>query len=278
MKNNFAYFIASYGKPLDMPTLKALNDVKYPIYIVVGTDDPKLEEYKQTFPESLLVFDKANYIDKVDDIGIYAKTHKVCTYSRLAVNDFAKKLGIRYVAYLFDDIEYFQLRYVSKENHIKSIRKFDFDRMMDIYIKLLDSSEDLYFVGPPQSSFYIGVNKDCANKYTARYGNMFVYDIEKPVDVYRSSTLEDMDIVIANNKIGKMSICPFGLQVCCREPAVTNDCYGNMSKLEYYQHFVLVGQKPISLKRPVISYSNFTPKIISDDCRKKEEIKKGGLF
>ena len=159
MKNNFAYFIASYGKPTDMPTLRSLIACKaqYPIYIVVGTDDPKLEEYKAQFKDNLLIFDKADYIDKIDDIGIYAKTHKVCTYSRLAVNDFAKQLNIQYVGYLFDDIEYFQIRKV-EDSKVRSIRKFEIDKIIDAYIKLLQSSNDVVLVGPPNSSFYIGVS------------------------------------------------------------------------------------------------------------------------
>ena len=270
--NNIAYFIASYGKPDDMPTLKALErcNASYPIYIVVGTDDPKLDTYKEVFGDKLLVFDKADYIDSIDDIGIYAQTHKVCTYSRLAVNDFAKRLGVKYVVYLFDDINYFQIRYVDKAtNKIKSNREFNFDKMVDCYVPLLSSSEDVYMVSAPQSSFYIGVNSDKADKYTTRFGNMIMYDVDKVFNVYRSSILEDMDIIIANNKIGKMSICPFGLQVCCRDPHTTADCYGNMTKSEYYQHLVLLGQQAVNLERPVIPYSHFTPKIISDKYRRK---------
>ena len=215
-----------------------------------------------------MIFDKADYIDRIDDIGIYAKTHKVCTYSRLAVQDFAKALDIKYVCYMFDDIQYFQIRYVSAENTVKSTRNFDFDRMMDMYVDLLKSSSELVLVGPPNSSFYIGVNSSCADKYSTRYGNMFIYDSDRMPDVLRSSILEDMDIILENNKLGKMSICPFGLQVCCRDPHTTSDCYGNMSKSEYFQHLVLLGAKQVSLDRPTIPYARFTPKIISDKYRR----------
>ena len=149
-----------------------------------------------------------------------------------------------------------------------------------MYIKLLQSSDDLVLVGPPNSSFYIGVNSTCVDKYSTRYGNMFVYDSMKHFDVLRSSILEDMDIILANNRIGRMSICPFGLQVCCRDPHITSDCYKGMSKSEYYQHLVLLGRQPVSLKKPIIPYTNFTPKIISDKYRKTENTQtiKGGLF
>lgn len=281
MNNSFAYFIASYGKPDNVMTLKALkkNNAHYPIYIVVGIDDPKLDEYKSTYGDKLLIFDKHDYIDAIDDVGVYAKSHKICTYSRLAVHDFAINLGIRYVGYLFDDIQYFQLRYVNAEHKIKSVRKFNFDSMIDIYIKLLNSSKDLYLVGPPNSSFYIGIKERAARTYSTRYGNMLVYDTQKPFDVLRSSILEDMDIILANNKVGKMYICPFGLQVCARDPHTTSDAYKNLSKSEWYQHYVLLGQRSVSIDRPIIPYKNFTPKIISPEYRKHENtFRKEGLF
>ena len=278
MKYNFAYFIASYGKPDNIMTLRQLQElkVKYPIYIVVGKDDPKLAEYKTTYKDNLLVFDKLSYIDKIDDVGMYAETHKVCTYSRLAVQDFAKRLSVKYVCYMFDDIKYFQLRYISKDHTVKSIRKFDFDKMMDMYIDLLKSSKDLIIVGPPNSSFYIGVNSTHADKYSTRYGNMFVYDTNNMPDVMRSSVLEDMDIILTNNKLGKMSICPFGLQVCCRDSHATDDSYNGMTKLEFLQHHVLLCQKPFSIDKPMIPYANFTPKIISEKHRKTSTTHKHG--
>ena len=66
--SNFAYFIASYGKPEYIPTLEALHrsNVKYPIYIVVGTDDPKLDEYRGRY-DNLLIFDKDEL--HIDAIG-----------------------------------------------------------------------------------------------------------------------------------------------------------------------------------------------------------------
>ena len=63
MKNNFAYFIASYGKPDNIPTyncLKKLN-ARYPIYIVIGVDDPKYNEYIKNWPNNLVIFDKKDF-------------------------------------------------------------------------------------------------------------------------------------------------------------------------------------------------------------------------
>lgn len=260
-----AYFIASYGKPEYIPTFDFLMHHitgNYLVYIVIGKDDPKFEEYEQKYYDRLLVFDKADYIPYVDDLGVYAKTHKVCTYSRLAVHEFAKQLGIRYPVYMFDDIESMQLRYRKSNGKIASTKDFCVDNMIDLYIDLLNSSKDIYIVGPPNSSFYIGVNEKQIYNYSTRFGNMFVYDIEKELEPFKSSVLEDMSIILYNNQVGKMSICPFGMQVNCRPPKVTGDSYGNMTKLEYNEHHGIISQSVIDLERPTIPYVRFTPKII----------------
>ena len=272
MRNNFASFIASYGKPDNIPTyncLKKLN-AKYPIYIVIGVDDPKYDEYIRNWPNNLVIFDKRDYIDEVDEIGLYSKTHKVCTYSRLAIDDFADELDYRYVGYLFDDINSMNLRYVNGDK-VSSIGQYNIDDIIDIYISLLNSSEDIYIVGPPQSSFYIGVNTEAADKYTARFGNMLIYDRQKELVPNRASTIEDMSIVIYNNYIGQMSICPFGLQVNCRDPHITDDSYCGMQKSEYYQQWSLVfNGATINVEKPQLPYKNFIPKIISPNYRKEK--------
>lgn len=275
MKNNFAYFIASYGKPEFIPTLKSLErcNAKYPIYIVVSTDDPKFEEYKQY--ENLLVFERSDYYDQVDAIGVYNKTHKICTYSRLAVEDFARQLGVKYIGYLFDDIMSFSLRYLNKEHKISAIQKFNIDDMMDMYISLLNSSNDIYLTGPPNSAYYIGVNEESTLNYSQRFGNMIVYDIDKKMEPYKASMMEDMTIILNNNMRGKLSICPFGLQVNCREPAVTGDSYKGMSLSEYIQQkSIMSGGIDIgkSVKDTHIPYKNFTPKIIDEKYRQTETI------
>lgn len=270
--NSFAYFIASYGKPEYIPTLDALHksNVKYPIYIVVGKDDPKLTEYKKY--DNVLVFDKDDY--PIDAVGTYITSKKICTYSRLAVEHFARQKNIRYIGYMFDDIQKFRFRY-DDNGHIRGINNPPLDKIVDLYIKLLNSSDDIYIVGPPQSSYYIGVNSEKAKWYTERFGNFFVYDTEKQLEPYIASILEDMTIVLHNNMRGKLSICPFGLQVECRDPAITKDSYSNMNRLEYYEHYAIIDSGYTVKNIPAtIHYKNYIPKIISGESIKK----KGRLF
>ena len=281
MKNNVAYFIASYGKPINTTyELLKKHDANYPVHIVIGTDDPKLEEYKETYDDkTLCIFDKKDY--SIDGIGHYITSDKICTYSRLAVDKFAKDLGYQYVVYMFDDILSFSLRYYEKGVGTKGVRQFNIDKMIDMYIKLLNSSSKINLVGPPNSSFYIGVNEKTSKDYSTRYGNMFIYNLDdNPNNINLcASVLEDMDICLQNNKIGNMSICPYGLQVNCRQPKMTKDSYNNISILEYYAQLCIKNQSlTVNLKNPTIHYTNFLPKIIDKKYKNSNTQKQLSLF
>lgn len=122
-KHNFAYFIACYGKPnkiLTYDALKKLN-AEYPIYLVVGDDDPKCNEYLTKYGEIVLIYNKTKYLDVIDKVGFYQQSNIICTYSRLATTDFAKILGIEYVAHLVDDITGFVLKYTNSNNKVAGI-------------------------------------------------------------------------------------------------------------------------------------------------------------
>ena len=272
-KNSFAYFIATYNKADFVPTYKALLDRKasYPIHLVVSTDDPQKDMYLKKY-DNTLMFDKSTYYDAVDSIGVYSKTHKICTYSRLLVDFAAKVLGYRYVGYLFDDINSFSMRY-AKDGKIVSSTNFRIDRFMDMYIDLLNSRHNIYFTGPPNASFYIGINEAASKGYSTRFGNMMVYDTQKQLEPYKASMMEDMTIVLNNNQKGKMSICPFGLQVDCRDPAVTDDSYNGMTLAEYVQQkSIMCGGLDIGKSIPNIPYSKFTPKIIDPKYKKSHKL------
>ena len=66
--NKLNYFILSYNKPDYIPTLEMLHNygIYDDVYVVVGYDDPRLEEYRQL--DNSLIFDKELVADKVDRI------------------------------------------------------------------------------------------------------------------------------------------------------------------------------------------------------------------
>lgn len=261
-------FILVYNRENVIPTLEVLHrfDIKDNIYLVVGSDDPKLDCIRRIYGNSVLVFDKRTYADVIDAIGMYRKTLKICTYARAFIDDYANRHNMRYICILFDDIESIQLRYI-RNNKVCSTKKFNLKLVFDEFIDLLNSSASIYMTGPPGSSFYMGCNSATASKLSTHYGNMLIYDITKPVGPYKASVIEDMSIVLFNSMIGHIGIFPFGLQINCRPAKVTDSAYSGVSDIEYNQQKAIMTNQFFA-DNVYIPYKNFIPKIINECWRK----------
>ena len=137
------YFILSYNKPDKIPTLEMLHSygIYDDVYVVVGYDDPSVEEYRKM--DNTLIFDKDLVADKVDSLGTYAKTLKLCTYARVFVDEYAKEHNMRYICVLFDDIMSVEIRYRDDE-YIRSSREFDLRKALTYYAELLELNEHIY--------------------------------------------------------------------------------------------------------------------------------------
>lgn len=262
------YFILSYNKPNNIPTLEMLHNygIYDDVYIVVGCDDPSLEDYKKL--DNVLVFDKALVSDRVDSLGTYAKTLKLCTYARVFVDEYAKEHHMDYICVLFDDIQSVQIRYCDGD-YIRSSREFDLSKLLRYYAELLNLNEHIYMTGPPGSSFYIGSKPGKEYETCSHYANILIYKTDKPLLPYKASVMEDMYIVLENSTIGHIGLFPFGLQVNCRPSKVTNDAYKGIDNSEYAQQYaILTGDVSANAKNIVIPYNRYIPKIISARYKK----------
>jgi len=131
MREDFGILIMSYGRPDNVKTLSSLLKCNYTgkWFIVVGDDDPAVEQYKAKFGDKCVVFKKDEYIAKTDRMGL--KITKVIMFARNACFDIAESLGLKYFQQLDDDYTGFyfafdnNLVYVKtkKENKIKSYDK-----------------------------------------------------------------------------------------------------------------------------------------------------------
>lgn len=269
MKPKLSYFILCYNRSTGIPTLDVLRsfNITDDIYLVVGDDDPRLGELGEFSDCTVLVFNKLDFNNSVDALGTYGVTRKICTYARAFVDDYARRNHIKYVCVLFDDIKSIRLRYVSN-GVVKNTKKFNLSLLISWYVDLLNTNEHVSMVGPPGSSFYIGCNVETATKTATHYGNMLIYDIDRVVVPYRASVIEDMDIVLQNSMRGYIGLFPFGLQVNCRDARSTDDAYAGISEEEYLQQWSIVTASSVDANRPIIPYSKFMPKIISDKYRR----------
>ena len=121
MRNDFILLVLSYNHPTNVLSLETLKKTNYDgnWALVVGEDDPQLENYKKLYPEEhLAIFNKNDYKKDVD-LCDQGGSDKIGLYARLACFDIAKSRGFKYFLEFDDDyVEYrYRVEYEGKLNY-----------------------------------------------------------------------------------------------------------------------------------------------------------------
>ena len=156
MRNDFCVFILSYKRADNMKTINTLMKCNYTgkYYIVVGNDDPTVDDYVKNFGEDkIIIFDKEKYRDLNDTCDNFNKMN-IVLYARNFCFDIAKKLGYKYFLQLDDDYTNFRYRF-EKDGQFKTCYVREFDEVVDIMIDFLDTTKS-HSVAFGQSGDYIG--------------------------------------------------------------------------------------------------------------------------
>lgn len=140
MKDQFAVFILSFGRPENVKTYQTLRKSGFTgkIYIICSEDDPTLNDYKRLYPNEILTFNKEDYINKFDIADNFTEKN-VVVYARNSTFDIAEKLGIEYFLVLDDDYSMFNFRFDNTLNYDKSAPKIKrnldqiFERILEFY-------------------------------------------------------------------------------------------------------------------------------------------------
>ena len=95
MNKDFAVFILTDGRPDNVITYKNIRKQGYTgkIYIICSDDDKTLKQYKENYPDEIIIFSKDEYEGKFD-IGDNFKDQRMVVYARNATWDIAKQLGL----------------------------------------------------------------------------------------------------------------------------------------------------------------------------------------
>lgn len=161
MRNDFAVFILTHGRPDNVITLKTLKKQGYTgrYYIVIDNEDDKEEEYREKFGDKVVQFDKLA-ISETFDTADTQEDRRTIVYARNACFDIAEDLGIKYFLELDDDYTTFSYRYVRDGKLVGRICK-QLDRLFESMIDFLESSGALT-VAFAQMGDFIG-GKDGGN-------------------------------------------------------------------------------------------------------------------
>lgn len=122
MRNDFAVFICTHGRPDNQLTLRTLLNSGYTgrWYLVVDDTDATIQSYIDNYgSEHILVFNKNHYINSVD-VGTNSPPYACILYAKNAVEDMAIKFALSSFLVCDDDIYNLRYRYADQDK-LKSL-------------------------------------------------------------------------------------------------------------------------------------------------------------
>lgn len=137
MREDFAIFILTHGRPHNQRTVEALNESGYTgkVYLVLDDLDDTREEYCKLY-NNVLVFNKYEYVSNTDT-GLTKPYINFAVFARNAIEDFAKKLGYKYFGMFDDDIHRFRHRIICKDQLLSEV-VVDLDSVIDLYLEFME--------------------------------------------------------------------------------------------------------------------------------------------
>lgn len=140
VRNDFCIFVLSHGKP-ENDTMKQLElcGNKYPTYLFIDDEDPKMNEYISKYgKDNVCVFSKKEYADKFDMMDNLNRIDGIPVYARNACFDYAEKLGYKYFLELDDDYTEFAFRFPCRKwVHLKDS---DINKVFTLYVDYFEST------------------------------------------------------------------------------------------------------------------------------------------
>ena len=156
MKNNFAVFILTHGRPDNIKTIPTLQKCGYTgkIYFIVDSEDKTIDKYIANFgSDAVKVFDKKKLADQVDE-GNNFDERRTITHARNACFDIAEENDIEYFIQLDDDYTAFDYRLMIDDKAVVTpIKNLDaiFSLLLDYY-----KSSDFQSIAFAQGGDFIG--------------------------------------------------------------------------------------------------------------------------
>lgn len=183
MRDDFAVFILTHGRPEKIVTLNSLKAGNYTgkYYIVIDNEDDKEDEYRRLYGDKVIQFDKLA-ISKTFDTADLSEDRRTIVYARNACFDIAKQIGVKYFLELDDDYTSFMYRYPDNGKLGYAAAK-NLDALFEAMIEFLDVSGALAVAFAQGGDFIGGINSGTFQKGLLRKAmNTFFCDVEKPFE------------------------------------------------------------------------------------------------
>lgn len=282
MRNDFAAFILTHGRPDNVKTYQTLRKQGYTgkIYFILDNEDETLKQYEERYGrESIIVFDKELAAASVDTAD-QAEDKRAVVYARNQCFDIAAMLGLRYFLQLDDDYIRFDFRY-DDNGSLRHQLANDLDAVFGCMIDFLNESGALTVAFAQGGDFIGGINNDFWKKRLKRKAmNTFFCDVKKPFS-FAGSINEDVNMYTTLGNRGELILSIADVSV--EQPATQSKAGGltdiYLSLGTYVKSFysvifspqcVKVAEMGVHHKRMhhFVSWNNCTPMILNERLKR----------
>jgi hypothetical protein len=289
MRDDFAVFILTHGRPDKQITLKFLQKQNYSgkWYLLLDDEDDTIDEYVKRYgKEKIKVFSKKDYDNRVMFMDNFNGPREIITYARHAVFDVAKELGLKYFLMLDDDLGGFYIRFYEGK---KSVQTFvnNLDESFEMFLDLLDKTGALTITTALAGDYIGGAHNEMfKNGYKRKAMNTFFCRVDRPIN-FMGRFNEDVVTYVHYGNLGELF---FAVGNCYVAEGMTQNIKGGMTdsyKLlgTYVKSFYAVMVAPSSVKIGVLSnvyyrihhkifWRNAVPRIVSDKYKRVGEWQK----
>jgi len=205
MRDDFAVFILTHGRPHKVKTYNTLKNQGYTgkIYIILDNEDETSPEYIKNYGrENIIILNKSEWAEKTDTADI-SNDNRAVVFARNACFDIAKRLNLSYFLQLDDDYVGFYNRY--EENGKLKTRKINnLDKLFLYMLDFLNDSGALTVALAQGGDFFGGLKNDFwKRKYKRKAMNTFFCDVKKPFKFFGRIN-EDVNFYTVYGNQGKL--------------------------------------------------------------------------
>jgi len=216
LRNNFAAFILTHGRPDKVRTIKALRREGYTgkIFIIIDDEDKTADEYRKRFPGIVHQFCKKEIAGTFDEADNFNERRTI-VYARNASFEIAKKLGVRFFLQLDDDYTDFRYKQDEKFNYKDKAKIKYLDDLFEITLRFLEKTKTSSVAWAQGGDFIGGKNGSFAcNDITLKRKcmNTFFCDTEKPFK-FVGRINEDVNTYTESARRGKIFFTYTGLAI-----------------------------------------------------------------
>lgn len=287
VRDDFAIFILSHGRPDEQYTIKYLQSHNYTgkWYIIIDNEDSTADEYFRLWgKEHVVQFDRLAQWNRHDfDIGDnFTANRNSVVFARNMCWGIAKDLGLKWFFEFEDDYTDFCMRF----NENGSCHQWyvnDFDAICECFIKYMEDAPQITTVAMSQVGDWLGgINGDMYKKQVKRKAmNTFMCNVDRPF-TFLGRMNDDVNTYVTEGSRGMVFLTVKDLVMRQQETQLGKSGNADMYKQlgTYVKSFYSVMMAPNSVKISMMGQSHrrihhsidweiAVPKIISDRFKKK---------